>query len=103
MIKLSKLVKEIILADAEYFSKNHFVSEGVLSKVKKWLGDQQDKETQLMIADWLDSDAVYFKRLAVALCSHHWYIYPFMWIMIKMVPKRLREYVNELRDDASQR
>lgn len=98
MIKLSKLVKEIILADAEYFSKNHFVPEGVLSKVKKWLGDQQDKETQLMIADWLDSDAVYFKRLATALCNHHWYIYPIMRVMMWIVPKRLRKYAEELRN-----
>jgi len=100
MIKLSKLVKEIILADAEYFSKNHFVPDDTLFRVKKWIGDQQDKETQLMIADWLDSDAVYFKRLAVALPEHHWYIYPFMWIMIKMGPKRLRRYAKELREDA---
>lgn len=98
MIKLSKLVKEIILADAEYFSKNHFILDDIPLRVRNWIGDQQDKEIQLMVADWLDSDANYFKRLAKALCKHHWYIYPFMWVMIKITPNRLRKYAKELRN-----
>jgi len=93
---LSPLVVDIVKADARYFLNNRFICPHFYDSVMLWLGGKDNKEAVDAVAHWLESDADYFDYLAKSLCRHHWYIYPLMWIMMKVVPKRLRTYARKL-------
>ncbi len=95
-MRTSKLVDEIIKADANYFAGEDFITYEAYRRIRYWLNSGGDNEAQLKAASWLRSDAEYFKELAKALCRHHWYIYPLMALMMWIVPRRLRKYANEL-------
>ena len=96
-MKISTLVHDIILADADYFAKNGFTTPEECDRVKEWLHGKKDAEIQLRVADWLESDGEYLGKLGAALRRHHWFIWPLMWVMMKVVPRRLRKYAEELR------
>ncbi len=100
-MKLSSLVYDIVVSDADYFAKNGFIMPDERDRVVKWLNGHQDDEIQLKVADWLESDGQYFDDLASALCRFHWFIWPFMLVLVKVVPKRLKKYAKELRDGCS--
>jgi len=96
-MRVSKLVDDIIRADANYFFRNRFITSEEYSRVYEWLEGQDDREIQLKAADWLESDARYFDELGQALVNYHWFILPFMSVFMCVVPKRLRKYAEELR------
>jgi len=99
-VHLSPLVRDIIRADANYFHRNGFIGPRFYETVLLWLeGKKANKVVTNDIADWLDSDAKYFDELSSSLCRHHWYIYPLMWIMMKVVPRRLRAYASKIRKE----
>jgi len=97
-MRVSKLVDDIILADANHFTKDGFITADKYNRVKEWLEGDEDREIQLEIANWLEADAQYFDELAQALVSFHWFIYPFIAVFLQVVPKRLRKYAEELRN-----
>jgi len=96
---LSPLVKDIVASDAMYFVKNRFISRHLFKRMLSWLNGNDDRVAPSKAAEWLESDAEYFEHLADSLCRHHWYIYPLMWVMMKVVPARLRHYANKLKED----
>jgi len=97
-LHLSPLIRDIIRADATYFVENGFISSRLHKLVLQWLEGRVDSsEVCRNVAKWLESDAQYFNSLATSLCQHHWYIYPLMWIMMRVVPKRLKAWASQIR------
>lgn len=93
---MSDLTRAIIKADVGYFYKNKFISRKLYRDVLQWLDGTENREVEKVIADWLESDALYLEELAPAICHHHWFIWPFVWVMMKAGPMRLRKEAEEL-------
>jgi len=96
-MRTSKLVDEIIVADSIYFYKQKFISAQQCNAVKCWIEGVDDEPTQFMAASWLNEDAYYFEQLSKFLCRYHWFMWPIMWLFLKIVPGRLRGYARKLR------
>lgn len=98
MLRVSKLVDDIIRADANYFNGEGFILISERDRVYNWLEGGDDMEIQLKVAGWLESDAKYFRELAQALVNYHWFILPFMSVFTSVVPGRLQKYADKLRE-----
>ncbi len=100
-MKLTGLVAKVVAADAEYFRNNDFITWELYQSVIDWLETGNTCDAQSTAAEWLESDAEYFKELARALIYHHWYMAPLMAAMVFFVPRALHKISLKLRSEYS--
>jgi len=97
MQNLNKLEHAVIKADAQYFLNRGFIDKNTYHRVLGWLKNKNDREIQLMVADWLKSDTDYEPMIETASAKHFWFIAPFVILGLRLIKRMLNKTSNKLR------
>jgi hypothetical protein len=71
--RLPKFEDAIIRSNARWFLDHGFINDDIYQRVLAWLEGTEDKEIQLMVADWMALDADWVYRIEPVAMSYFWY------------------------------